>query len=194
MGVGVYASFSFRILVDAEAMNAVETMGGNIIRHRKATIIVPRGGSGHQVFTVPAISGEAIRHGYQLKLAQLAKVRNINVCKFCEQGEFIKHGIEDLIEENLHKTLSDNNISLRDKEYAIIESCAVEDIAGFLVPMKNVQIKRTSKVEVSYMIPAIEDLKYGLDTQFHVRHAPPRRSRLMASSRAGGSTTVNILH
>ena len=181
MGMGVYVSFSFRVLTNAEAMNAVESLG-NIIRHRKATIVVPlkdseyQKDSKHQIVTVPVISGEAIRHSYQLELARLAKVRGINVCKLCEQGEFVKHGIPDLIEK-LEKDLFDNvlnnsSVSLRDKEYAIIESCAVEDIAGFLVPMRNVQIKRTSKVEVSYMIPAIGDLKYGLDTQFHVRHAP----------------------
>ena len=189
--MGVYASFSFRVLANAEAMNAVESLG-NIIRHRKATVIVSRG-NGHQVITVPVVSGEAIRHGYQLELAKLAKVRGIKVCKLCEQGEFVKHGIEDLIsklEPDLYKILSSDNVSLRDKEYAIIESCAVEDIAGFLVPMENVQIKRTSKVEVSYMIPAIGDLKYGLDTQFHVRHAPQAQQALGQQGQAAQPQSI----
>jgi CRISPR-associated protein Csa2 len=171
--MGVYVSFSFRILTNAEALNAVEPLG-NIIRHRRVTIIVPRNDK-HEVFTVPAVSGEAIRHGYQLIMARLAKVRGINVCKLCELGEFVKHGVPDLIEnleQDLHKVLSDENTPLPDKELKVLETCAVEDVGGFLIPMENIQIKRTSRIEVSYMLPAIDDLKFGLDTQFHVRSAP----------------------
>jgi CRISPR-associated protein Csa2 len=171
--MGVYVSFSFRILTNAEALNAVEPLG-NIIRHRRVTIIAPRNDK-HEVFTVPAVSGEAIRHGYQLIMARLAKVRGINVCKLCELGEFVKHGVPDLIEnleQDLHKVLSDENTPLPDKELKVLETCAVEDVGGFLIPMENIQIKRTSRIEVSYMLPAIDDLKFGLDTQFHVRSAP----------------------
>jgi CRISPR-associated protein Csa2 len=163
--MGVYVSFSFRILTNAEALNAVEPLG-NIIRHRRVTIIVPRNDK-HEVFTVPAVSGEAIRHGYQLIMARLAKVRGINVCKLCELGEFVKHGVPDLIEnleQDLHKVLSDENTPLPDKELKVLETCAVEDVGGFLIPMENIQIKRTSRIEVSYMLPAIDDLKFGLDT------------------------------
>ena len=171
--MGVYISFSFRILVNAEALNAVEPLG-NIIRHRRATIIVPRNNK-HEVFTVPAVSGEAIRHGYQLVMAKLAKARGINVCRLCELGEFVKHGVPNLIkelEQDLYDILSSKDTPLPDKELKVLEACAVEDIGGFLIPMENVQIKRTSRIEVSYMLPAIDDLKFGLDTQFHVRSAP----------------------
>jgi CRISPR-associated protein Csa2 len=171
--MGIYASFSFRILTNAEALNAVEPLG-NIIRHRRATIIVPRNDR-HEVFTVPAVSGEAIRHGYQLIMVKLAKARGINVCKLCELGEFVKHGVPVLIEnleKDLHEVLSSKDTSLPDKELKVLETCAIEDVGGFLIPMEDIQIKRTSRIEVSYMLPAIDDLKFGLDTQFHVRSAP----------------------
>jgi len=170
--MGVYASFSFRILTNAEALNAVEPLG-NIIRHRRATIIVPRNDR-HEVFTVPAVSGETIRHGYQLIMVKLAKARGINVCKLCELGEFVKHGVPVLIEnleKDLHEVLSSKDTSLPDKELKVLETCAIEDVGGFLIPMEDIQIKRTSRIEVSYMLPAIDDLKFGLDTQFHVRSA-----------------------
>ncbi|MGC8543132.1 MAG: DevR family CRISPR-associated autoregulator [Vulcanisaeta sp.] len=174
--MGVYASFSFRILTNVEAMNAVEALG-NIIRHRRATIVVPlknsSGNFGHELYTVPTISGEAIRHGYQLLLVKLAKARGIKVCRLCELGEFVKHGVPNLVnqlEPDLYSKLKEDS-PLPDKELAVLETCAVEDIGGFLIP-EPTQIKRTSRVEVSYMVPAIEDLKFSLDTQFHVRSAP----------------------
>jgi len=182
--MGVYLSFSFRILTNAEALNAVESLG-NIIRHRRATVVIPKGDK-HVLLTVPAVSGEAIRHGYQLMLVKLASARGINVCKLCSIGEFVKHGVPGLIEKlepDLYNTLSKDEKSLPEKELEIIKGCAVEDIAGFLIP--ELQIKRTSRVEVSYMLPALgeDSLAFGLDTQFHTRSAPQTQQMLSQTNK-----------
>jgi CRISPR-associated protein Csa2 len=188
--MGVYLSFSFRILTNAEALNAVESLG-NIIRHRRATVVIPKGDK-HVLLTVPAVSGEAIRHGYQLMLVKLASARGINVCKLCSIGEFVKHGIPDLIKElepDLYNTFKGGK-SLPEKELEIIKGCAVEDIAGFLVPMEELQIKRTSRVEVSYMLPALgeDSLAFSLDTQFHTRSAP-QTQQILSQTNKGKKTS-----
>lgn len=176
MRLGVYVSLSFRVLVNIEALNAVESLG-NIIRHRKATIVVPREG-GFQLLTVPVVSGEALRHGYQLKLAELAAAKGVRVCNYCRVGEFIKHGVTALIEQPLLSKLKSNQLSLAEKELAVIEECVVEDVGGFLIPIDPIPVRRTSCLQISYLMPAIDDLKFGVDVQFHVRNAPGAQAQL----------------
>ncbi|RLG87854.1 MAG: hypothetical protein DRO18_02595 [Thermoprotei archaeon] len=57
-------------------------------------------------------------------------------------------------------------------EKIIVMNCVVEDIGGFLYPGER-PIKRTSRFQVGYMIPAFDAIeKSSLEPQFHVRHSP----------------------
>lgn len=179
--MGVYISSSFRVLVNIEALNTVESLG-NIIRHRKATIVSPRDG-GFQLLTVPVVSGEAMRHGYQLMLAELAVSKGLRVCDYCKVGEFIKHGIISLINQNLLNILTSSNKSLAEKELEVIQRCVVEDVGGFLIPVDPIPVKRTSCLQISYLMPAVDDLKFGVDIHFHVRNAPGAQAQLARASR-----------
>ncbi len=164
----VFLSMSFRVKANVEALNAVETLG-NIIRHRKATVIVKRSDK-FEIMTVPAISGEALRHGYQAWLADLASISGISVCTFCKQHEFIKHGVRSLIEREVSECL-DKSKDIVEKELCVIKACVVEDVGGFLMPLEQ-PVKRTSRIQFSYMLPALEDRASVIDLQFHVRNAP----------------------
>lgn len=188
-----YLSLSARVLVNAEAMNMVEALG-NVVRHRKASVVYrlereekdERKGEGgrrkvvYEVRTVPVISGEALRHAYQATLADIAARSGLPVCEWCKRHEFIKHGVVaepfKKQEAELFKKL-ESDAPLSEKEASVIDACVVEDVGGFLVPTA-VPVKRTSVLEVGYMIPAIHDGKilYGFDVQFHVRHAPIAQS------------------
>jgi CRISPR-associated protein Csa2 len=173
--MGVYLSMSVRVLVNVEALNAVESLG-NIIRHRKATIVIPRSvGTSRrlELVSVPVISGEALRHGYQCTLANLASVSGKPVCTFCSTCEFVKHGVRPLIERfepQLHNAISAKS-TLAEKERVIIENCVVEDVGGFLIPLEP-PVRRTSRLYISYMIPSLADLKFSSEVQFHTRGAP----------------------
>jgi CRISPR-associated protein Csa2 len=178
----LYLAATFRILANVEAVNAIEPLG-NVIRHRKASIAVPRTGS-ISIITVPTASGEAIRHTYQYTLAQLAALQGIAMCSWCRRGEFVKHGVlvHDLYpaeEKELIDTLTSDRPP-EDKEFEVVKRCVVEDIAGFLTPAARKPAKRTSRIQVSYLVPSMIEVARGafaVDTQFHVRHAPQAEAK-----------------
>jgi CRISPR-associated protein Csa2 len=62
----VSLSMSLRIEVNAEAFNAVETVG-NLTKHRRAPMIIPTE-SGYRLIYVPAVSGESIANAYHRNL------------------------------------------------------------------------------------------------------------------------------
>ncbi|RLG86595.1 MAG: type I-A CRISPR-associated protein Cas7/Csa2, partial [Thermoprotei archaeon] len=132
--------------------------------HRRAPIVIPTDG-GYRVIYVPAISGESVAHGYQAWLVHEARSRGLPVCDLCAREEFIKRGTEERGRVR--------DLGTADKyEEEVIKSCVVEDVGGFLAPTQ-VPVKRTSRFMVSYVIPAIEDVKAStIVPQLHVRHAP----------------------
>ena len=179
---GGFLSLSARVVVNAEAMNMVEAIG-NVVRHRKATLVYRiREGQNerYEIRTVPVISGEALRHAVQAALAEIAGRMGLPVCEWCRRGEFVKHGVrlDDFFRDikgagsaNKFEEIASKNIY--EAERLVVESCVVEDVGGFLVPT-GTPVKRTSVLEVGYMVPAVEGgrVMYGFDVQFHVRHAP----------------------
>jgi len=175
----VTLSLSVRVIVNAEALNMAEAVG-NYTRHRKAPIVVVTE-EGYSVVYVPAVSGESLAHGYQLLLAQFAKDRKLPVTKMDESGYFLKFSDDNVLkwyEEDLKKigyTLDKfKNASVGDIEKIILKVSTVADIGGFLYTTK--QVKRTSSIRFSYMLPALDAIDKGgvaLTPQLHTRYAPP---------------------
>jgi CRISPR-associated protein Csa2 len=159
----VFASFSFRLRVEVEALNMVEALGA-YGRHRTVSILKPRpDGRGYRVVIAPAVSGQAVAYGYMKTLVELADKLGLPVCEECKnyavRGGFTKHGTSE------KKDLT---------EVALIGSCLVEDLTGFLVPAAG--IRRTSPVQFSYMVPDVESSDVAIDPQFHVRAPMPGQS------------------
>ncbi|NPA71106.1 MAG: type I-A CRISPR-associated protein Cas7/Csa2 [Crenarchaeota archaeon] len=174
---GTFLSISMRVLINVEALNAVEPIG-NIIRHRRATIIVPMRGA-LKVVTVPAISGECLKHAYQSWLAKIADLRGLPVCEWCRRGEFIKHGAEQFLENEIRELLKEVEKAKGEElvkkitavEAKIIQLCVVEDVGGFMLPT-TVPIRRVSRVQFSYAVPPYSEIENGaarLEPQFHTR-------------------------
>ena len=201
-----FLSVGVRAVVNVEALNMVESVG-NVTRHRRATIVFRRGDE-YFVRVVPAISGESVAHAYQWWIAELAKQRypqgEVPLCEYCERGEFLKHCDTKLFgqkpwEQELAKILATESeeeggeegkrrsqrssrraaYDPHDVERRIVANCVVEDIGGFLYPGDR-PVKRTSRFQVSYMVPTVESLEAGavaVEPQFHVRHSPTRAAR-----------------
>ncbi|MCC6035265.1 MAG: type I-A CRISPR-associated protein Cas7/Csa2 [Desulfurococcaceae archaeon] len=175
----VALSLSVRVVVNAEALNMAEAVG-NYTRHRKAPIVVATD-EGYSVVYVPAVSGESLAHGYQLLLAQLAKERKLPVTKMDELGYFLKFSDDNVLrwyEEDLKKigyTVDKfKNASVAEIEKKILTLSTVADVGGFLYTTK--QVKRTSAIRFSYMLPALDAIEKGgvaLTPQLHTRYAPP---------------------
>jgi len=173
---------SARVVVNVEAMNMVEAIG-NVVRHGKAAHVYRiREGQNerYEIRTVPVVSGEALRHAVQKALAEVAEGVGLPVCGWCRRGEFVKHGV--VLDEFFRDVKGAGSVagfeeaaerSVYEAERLILESCVVEDVGGFLIPTR-VPVKRTSVLEVGYMVPAVEGGRVlcGFDVLFHVRHAP----------------------
>jgi len=174
----VFASFSFRLRVEVEALNMVEALGA-YGRHRTVSILKPRpDGRGCRMVIAPAVSGQAVAYGYMKTLVALADQMKLPVCDECKnyatRGGFTKHGTanKDELEGLFAKYRASKNAEL--KEFALISECVVEDLTGFMVP--DVGIRRTSPVQFSYMIPDVESSDVAIDPQFHVRAPMPGQS------------------
>jgi len=180
-------SLSVRVLVNTEALNMAESVG-NYTRHRKAPIVLSTG-DGYSVVYVPAVSGESLAHSYQRLLTQIAKTRNLPVTRMDELGYYLKFSNNDIVktwyEVDLMKVISKTgqstdviswlrNANLGDIEKVFLKTSVVADVTGFLYTDK--QVKRTSAVRFSYMLPTIDAVEKGgvsIIPQLHTRYAPP---------------------
>jgi len=174
-------SVSARFLVNAEALNMVESVG-NVARHRRAPLVVPTDGGEYVLVYAPVVSGESLANAYQRWLATISKAEGLPLCSNCENHFFVKHGDREVFgslpwEVDLAKNLK--NLDFHDIERTIVKNCVVEDLGGFLLPEER-PVKRTSRFQVSFMVPAYEEVRKAvLEAQFHVRYAPdPARHRI----------------
>ncbi|MEM2005789.1 MAG: DevR family CRISPR-associated autoregulator [Zestosphaera sp.] len=152
----VFASIGLRLRVEVEALNMVEALGA-YARHRTVSVFKKQSREGSVVYklvTAPAISGQSVANGYMRTLVELAKHYGLNVCDECSayeaRGGFTKHGTSKKVK---HDDLM---------------NCVIEDLTGFMVPEAN--LRRTSPVMFSYMVPDLESAKAVIDSQFHVRY------------------------
>ncbi|MEM2388790.1 MAG: DevR family CRISPR-associated autoregulator [Ignisphaera sp.] len=154
----MFLSISFRLRVEVEALNMVEAMGA-YSRHRTVSLLKPRGeGRGYRLIIAPAVSGQAVAYGYMKSLVELAAKKNLPLCDQCRnyevKGGFIKHGTDS--KADLEK---------------LVRECIVEDLTGFMVAEAN--IRRTSPIQFSYMVPDIDSSDVAIEPQFHVRAPMP---------------------
>ncbi|MEM1639446.1 MAG: DevR family CRISPR-associated autoregulator [Desulfurococcaceae archaeon] len=152
----VFVSIGLRARVEVEALNMVEALGA-YTRHRTVSVMkrLSRDGKlGYKLMVVPAVSGQSIANGYHRAVVELAKLAKLPVCNECLNYE-IRGGFD---KRSTEKILHDDRIT----------TCVVEDLTGFLAPEANV--RRTSPVSFSYLVPDVESAKAALDSQFHVKY------------------------
>ncbi len=179
----VTLSLSARTLVNAEALNMAESVG-NYTRHRKAPVVIVTE-EGYSVVYVPAVSGESLAHSYQSLLTQIAKSRKLPVTKLDELGYFLKFSDDNVLkwyEEELKKVGFDiakiKSGSLSDVEKAILKTSVVADVGGFLYTSR--QVKRTSAIRFSYMLPTLDAIEKGgvaITPQLHTRYTSPELAK-----------------
>ncbi|MEZ0345234.1 MAG: type I-A CRISPR-associated protein Cas7/Csa2 [Infirmifilum sp.] len=180
----VYVSVRGRIWLQAEALNMVESVG-NYVKHRKVPIMVKRGDK-YVTFFVPAVSGEAVAHAYQVVLAEELVKSGDSVCPLCRRGIFLKSTNKEVYAVTTgsqppsvgqkaggkgKKSSEELLAAAKTIEESIIRSCGVEDIGGFLYA-EEPNVKRTSSFYTGYMIPVHEVVDLAaVDPQLHSRYA-----------------------
>ena len=173
----MFVSISFRLLMNLESLNSVESIG-NLVRHRTAPIVIPTT-NGYVIRFVPAVSGESLAHAYQMCLVDEAKRLNLPLTEESGRGEFLKFA-DDALLTKYGILIPKSENQMRRTEVQVLLKDVVCDIGGFL-HAGDFPVKRTSLFQVGYMIPALKDVKAtALETQFHVRHAPSSMKQYQA--------------
>lgn len=163
----MFLSLSLRLLVNAEALNMVESVG-NLSRHRTMPIVVKQDDGQYVIRYVPAVSGETIAHEYQSIIVDLAPKYGLPVGTLTAAKEFIKYA-DDSYLEGIEPPKDQRDA--RRFEVDVLLHDVVADIGGFLYAGKT-PVRRTSRFQASYMIPALDSSHaVGLESQFHVRMA-----------------------
>jgi CRISPR-associated protein Csa2 len=169
-----FISISLRSIVNVESLNGIESIG-NLSRHRTVPIVVSEDG-GYEIRFVPAVSGESIAHAYQTFLVENARRKNLPVGDYSLRGEFLKFTDEKIMKEE-GITPPESIEDVRRAEASVILKDIVCDVGGFLYA-GTYPIKRTSRFQVGYMIPALADVKSSaLEAQFHARHAASKAEK-----------------
>jgi len=164
-----FLSVAVRALVNLESLNGVETVG-NLSRHRVAPIVLGNGG-GYTVKYVPAVSGESLGHAYQHYYVQAGLRMNLSFGARTLRDEFIKYTEDEYLKEEGIQPPKDSDDSRR-FEVEVLLKDALADVGGFFYAGKN-PVKRTSRFQVGYMIPALREADASaLEAQFHARHVP----------------------
>lgn len=185
----MYLSVSLRYLVNVESLNGVESVG-NISRHRVAPMVVPTDGGNYAIKYVPAISGESIAHAYQCLIVDEAKKEKVSVGKYSSDCIFLKFTDNDIMNDegiNVSK-------NARETEVQVMLKDVVADIGGFLYAGKDVQVKRPSVFQVSYMVPAYDSgaETAALESQFHVRMSPTNTDKQIPFNVEVGSALYTL--
>ena len=168
----VYLSIGSRILLNAEALNMVESVG-NFVRHRRAPIVLPTK-NGYILRYVPVISGETLAHAYQEILAKIARETGLPVCRYCSQGIFVKHSDDTILKE---EPWYRKGLGMEELETSIVRNCIVEDIGGFMYAGKP-PTRRTSRFYSGYAVPCLDSIiNSAVEAQFHVRYDPTSMER-----------------
>jgi CRISPR-associated protein Csa2 len=162
----MFISIGVRFEANVEALNMVET-AGNYSKHRRVPYIIEEDGKLKTIY-VPAISGESLGHAYQELLVKESKALNLPVCEDCEKFEFFKSMNKKYLEKKIKPVPKDDKKKI---EEAIIKSCVIEDVGGFLYAEKP-PVKRTSAFQFSYALPIKSIAIYATtEPQLHARHA-----------------------
>lgn len=171
-GGNAFISVRGRVLLNSEALNMTESVG-NYVKHRRIPVML-RKGTEYVTLYVPAVSGEAVAHGYQELLAKEAASRGLKVCRLCSRGVFLKSTNDKVINYAFGGSINLKGLDEHGIEKEIIKGCVVEDVGGFLYAPRagGKQVKRTSNFYVGYMIPVREALENAVvEPQLHTRYA-----------------------
>ncbi|MCS7116898.1 MAG: type I-A CRISPR-associated protein Cas7/Csa2 [Nitrososphaerota archaeon] len=132
----VYVRVTGRVITNIHSANA-EGAVGNYMALSKM-FIVRRIGEGYEVSEEPVISGNMIKHWHAVATTEILK----------------SWGYEKAICESCNRHVMYRSVLKKEEEFNYIESCAIEDLHGFLDTDTN--IRRESLVKFSFMIPVEE--------------------------------------
>lgn len=153
-------SISARATLDMHSLNN-EGGEGNQIQTRMVDIV---GGDG-RLHNVNAISGDMLKHIQAQHFFELARAEGLPLCAGCQQ--FNANRINADKEWSAQAPKAD-----REALSALLQRCALDDVAGILITAGNRSLPRKSVVEFGWVIGVPQLTRSG--SYFHVKYANER--------------------
>ncbi|MEM3382783.1 MAG: DevR family CRISPR-associated autoregulator [Nitrososphaerales archaeon] len=161
----MYVKLTGRVLVNLHDLNN-EASIGTFTDIRKMKIIDTEGA----LREVISVSGNMLKHWHSIYVKRLLE-GNDNFCSYCAREEAWRLPQNDSRLTEVKETkLKGGNLFIAG-ERKLLNTCAIEDIHGFLSPDPDLTIKRESRVRFSWLVPVEETEEEALSTAVHNRVA-----------------------
>jgi len=177
-------SIAARVTLDMHSLNN-EGGEGNQIQTRTVEIVDHTG----VLHSVNAISGDMLKHILMEHFYQLARERHLALCEGCRRFNANRINAD---ENWLAEWTKGQNSKASDAQFisAMIERCAMDDVAGILVTAERRSIPRKSISEFGWVIGLPEYTR--TESYLHVKYVPERSQDRLATDAQGQKSGTNL--
>jgi len=155
---------------------------GNQIQTRMVDII----GSDGELHNVNAISGDMLKHILMEHFYQQARARQLPLCQSCQR--FNTNRIN--ADTDFFKRADAGKWSDADFIDQMLQTCAIDDVAGILVTEGKRSLPRKSVIEFGWVLGLPE--KVRTDSYFHVKYVAERGADKRAADADAQKTGANL--
>ena len=169
-------SIAARATLDMHSLNN-EGGEGNQIQTRMVDII----GHDGQLHNVNAISGDMLKHIQAEHFFKLARERGLPLCAGCHEFNANRVNADAGFMEAIADAKVVSDAQALD---AMLERCALDDVAGILVTAKGRSLPRKSVIEFGWVLGLPETADGNNQSFFHVKYANERSEAKREEDRA----------
>jgi CRISPR-associated protein Cst2 len=173
-------SIAARVTLDMHSLNN-EGGEGNQIQTRMVDIVDHLG----ELHNVNAISGDMLKHVLMEHYYQQARAQHLSLCQSCQR--FNANRIN--ADKDFIKRTETDKVSDADFIDQMLQTCAIDDVAGILVTEKR-SLPRKSITEFGWVL-GLPD-KVSTDSYFHAKYVSERSVEKRAEDAEGQKTGANL--
>lgn len=173
-------SLALRATLDMHSLNN-EGGEGNQIQTRMVDIVDHEG----HLHNVNAISGDMLKHVLMEHFYRQARERRLSLCQSCQS--FNTNRIN--ADREFMKRTEAEKVSDADFLQQMLQTCAIDDVAGVLVTEKR-SLPRKSISEFGWVLGLPDRVSTG--SYFHAKYASERSSEKRAEDAEGQKTGANL--
>ncbi len=175
-------SIAARATLDMHSLNN-EGGEGNQIQTRMVDIVDQDG----DLHNVNAISGDMLKHVQAEHFFNLARERDLPLCAGCKKFDANRINAD----ENFLKQIEAKSVTDAQALDLLLETCALDDVAGILVTAKGRSLPRKSVIEFGWVLGLPETADGNNQSFFHVKYASGRSDAERSEAKAERVSTQN---
>lgn len=177
----VSLSLALRATLDMHSLNN-EGGEGNQIQTRMVDIIDHKG----QMHNVNAISGDMLKHVLMEHFYRQARDQHLPLCQSCQNFNTNRINADDSFMERMESEKISNATFLD----LMLQTCAIDDVAGILVTKKNSSLPRKSVSEFGWVLGLPDKVSTG--SYFHAKYVSERSAEKRAEDADGQKSGANL--